>query len=317
MPDPIELLKAMSMAAAVAAAMLGIFGWPRRKEQPTWIDAGWVLGVTAGFILGCWAIGIRPHWPPREDLDRLLALVIPAVLAVELVAAFPKVPRWLIWPFRMVIVAGSTRVLLHGSGYITDLAGPATSEWSPAQTWLILSGVAAIEATVWVCLALLARRAPGSSVPFSLAIVIAGSAVTVMLSGYSTGGQVGLPLAAALVGSTVAAAVLPRSSPKTAQLGVPIVGLFSLLVIGRFFGQLTTAHAIILVFAPMLGWLPELIYPNRVPSWARGLIRLILVALLVAAVMVHAQRKFDRDFQSPSGLGAKEPSFDDYMNFGK
>jgi hypothetical protein len=243
--------------------------------------------------------------------------VIPAVLAVELVAAFPKVPRWLIWPLRMVIVAGSTRVLLHGSGYITDLAGPATSEWSPAQTWMIFSGVAAIEATVWVCLALLARRAPGSSVPLSLAIVIAGSAVTVMLSGYSTGGQVGLPLAAALVGSTVAAAVLPRSSPKTAQLGVPIVGLFSLLVIGRFFGQLTTAHAIILVFAPMLGWLPELIYPHRVPSWARGLMRLVLVGSLVAAVLVHAQSKFNRDFQSPSGPGSKEPSLEDYMNFGK
>ncbi|HEX3451618.1 MAG TPA: hypothetical protein VHS97_25415 [Isosphaeraceae bacterium] len=317
MPDPIELLKAMSMAAAVAAAMLGIFGWPRRKEQPTWIDDGWVLGVTAGFILGCWAIGIRPHWPPREDLDRLLALVIPAVLAVELVAAFPKVPRWLIWPLRMVIVAWGTRVLLHGSGYITDLAGPATSEWSPAQTWTILSGVAAIEAAVWVCLALLARRAPGSSVPLSLAIVIAGSAVTVMLSGYSTGGQVGLPLAAALLGSTVAAAVLPRSSPKTAQLGVPIVGLFSLLVIGRFFGQLTTAHAILLVLAPLLAWIPELIYPRRLPPWARGLLRLVLVGSLVAAVLVHAQSKFNHDFQSPSGSGSKEPSLEDYMNFGK
>jgi hypothetical protein len=317
MPDPIELLKAMGMAAATAAAMLGIFGWPWRKGRLTWVDAGWALGVPAGFFLGCWAIGIRPHWPPREDLDRLLALLIPAALAVELIAAIPKVPRWLIWPLRLVIVAGGARVLLHGSGYITDLAGPATSEWSPAQTWMIFSGLAAIEAAVWVCLDLLARRAPGSSVPLSLAIVIAGSAVTVMLSGYSTGGQVGLPLTAALVGSTIAVALLPRSVPKTAQLGVPIVGLFSLLVIGRFFGQLTTAHAILLVLAPLMGWVPELIYPRRLPSWARGLMRLVLVGSLVAAVLVHAQRKFDHDFQSPSGSGSKEPSFEDYMNFGK
>ena len=100
--------------------------------------------------------------------------MIPAVLGVELLAAFPKVPRWLIWPLRLVIVAGGARVLLHGSGYITDLTGPATSEWSPAQTWLIFSGLAAIEAVVWVCLALLARRAPGPSVPLSLAIVDRG-----------------------------------------------------------------------------------------------------------------------------------------------
>ena len=271
MPDPIELLKAMGMAAAVAAAMLGIFGWPWRKGRPTWVDVGWAVGLTAGFILGCWAIGIRPHWPPREDLDRLLGAVDSSFARGRVGRGLiPKVPRWLIWPLRMVIVAGSTRVLLHGSGYITDLAGPATSEWSPAQMWMIFSGLAAIEAVVWVCLALLARRAPGSSVPLTLAIVIAGSAVTVMLSGYSTGGQVGLPLAAALLGSTVAAAVLPRSSPKTAQLGVPIVGLFSLLVIGRFFGQLTTAHAILLVFAPLLAWIPELIYPgsDSLPSAA-------------------------------------------------
>jgi hypothetical protein len=317
MPDPVVILTGMGMAAAVAAAMLGLIGWPWRNGQSTWVDAGWAVSVTAGFVLGCWAIGIRPHWPPREDLDRLLALVIPAALGVELVAAFAKVPRWLIWPLRFVIVAGGARVLLHGSGYITDLNGPATSEWSPAQTWLIFSGLAAIEAGVWVCLALLARRAPGPSVPLCLAIVIAGSAVTVMLSGYSTGGQVGLPLAAALVGSTVAAALLPRSSPKFAQLGVPIVGLFSLLVIGRFFGQLTTAHAILLVLVPLLGWLPELIYLRRLPSWARGLMRLILVGSLVSAVLVHAQRKFEQDFQAPSGSGSKEPSLEDYMNFGK
>jgi hypothetical protein len=98
---------------------------------------------------------------------------------------------------------------------------------------------------------------------------------------------------------------------------VPIVGLFSLLVIGRFFGQLTTAHAILLVLAPLLAWIPELIYPRRLPPWARGLLRLVLVGSLVAAVLVHAQSKFNHDFQSPSGSGSKEPSLEDYMNFGK
>jgi hypothetical protein len=216
-----------------------------------------------------------------------------------------------------VIVAGAARVLLHGSGYITDLSGPATSEWSTTETWLILAGLAVVQAVVWLGLALLARRASGPSVPLSLAIVIAGSAVVVMLSGYSTGGQVGLPLAAALGGATVTAVLPRRSTPTTAQLGVPIVGLFSLLMIGRFFGQLTTTHAILLVLAPMLGWIPEPIYPRRLPSWARGLMRLTLVGSLVLAILVHAQRKFDHDFQSRSGPGSKEPSIEDYMNFGK
>jgi hypothetical protein len=316
-PDPVVILKALGMAAASAAAILGVFGWRGRTRQSAWINAGWDLSVAVGLYLGCWFLGIWPHWPPREDLDRLLVVVIPVTLGVELLSAFPKLPRWLIWASRLVIVAGGARILLHGSGYITDLTGPATSEWSSAQIRLIFPGLAAIEAAVWVCLTLLVRRAPGLSVPLSLAIVIAGSAVTIMLSGYATGGQVGLPLAAAVVGSTVAAALSPRSAPKTAQLGVPIVGLFSLLVIGRFFGQLTTVHAILLVLAPLLGWLPELVFPRRLPSWARGLMRLVLVGALVSAVLVHAQLKFARDFQSPSGPGSKEPSIEDYMNFGK
>jgi hypothetical protein len=317
MPDPIVILTAMGMAAAVAAVMLGLVGWPWRTGRPTFVDAGWSVAVTAGLFLGCWYLEIRPHWPPREDLDRLLAVIIPAVLGVELLAAFPKVPRWLVWPLRLVIVASVARVLLHGSGYITDLTGPATSEWSPTQKWLIISGLAAIETAVWVGIDQLARRRPGLSVPLCLAVVIVGSAVTVMLSGYATGGQVGLPLAAALVGSTAAAALLPRSSPKTAQLGVPIIGLFSLLVIGHFFGDLTTMHATLLVFAPLLAWIPELNYPRPIPSWARGLLRLIVVGSLVSVVLVHAQRKFAQDFQAPSVSGSKDPSLDDYTNYGK
>ena len=130
---------------------------------------------------------------------------------VELLAAFPKVPRWLIWPLRLVIVAGGARVLLHGTSYITDLTGPGTSEWSPSLAGLIFAGLAAFEAAVWALVALLARRAPGSSVPVCLAVTTAGAAVTVMLSGYATGGQIGLPLAAALMGAT-GATLVPDST---------------------------------------------------------------------------------------------------------
>jgi hypothetical protein len=43
----------------------------------------------------------------------------------------------------------------------------------------------------------------------------------------------------------------------------------------------------------------------------------ILVGALVSAVVVHAQRKFVEDFQSPSGTATKEPSIQDYMDFGR
>jgi hypothetical protein len=318
MPEPVVILTAMGIAVAASALIFVICGWRgRRAVGPPWLNAGWVLGVGFGLLLGCWALGIRPHWPPSEVIDRLLGLVLPAVLVVELLAVFPKVPRWLVWTLRLALVAGGARVLLQGTSYITDLAGPGTSEWSPLLAWVIFGGLGALEAAVWALLSLLDRRAPGPSVPVCLAVASAGAALTVMFSGSASGGQVGLPLAAAIVGAATATLVLTRSSRGTGRLGVPIIGLFSLLVMGRFFGELPSAYALLLFFAPLLGWLPELPYVSRLPSWARGLASVLLVGSLVSALVVLAQRKFDRDFQSPSGAGTKEPSVQDYMNFGK
>jgi hypothetical protein len=182
---------------------------------------------------------------------------------------------------------------------------------------LILVGLAALQGTVWAVLTVLARRAPGISLLISLAVTCAGAAVTVMLSGYATGGQAGLPMAGALLGATAAALVLPRSARGTAAIGVSIIGLSSLLVMGRFFGDLTSAHAILLFCAPLLGWLPEVRYLRRLPLWMRGLTRVILVGAVVMAVVVHAQVKFTQAFQAPSDTGPKEPTIQDYMDFGR
>jgi hypothetical protein len=315
MPDPILIVGAMSIALAVSAVLVGTIGWPRPRF--TSIDAGWTLGIGAGFFLGCWVLRMRPHWPPRDDQDRLFVLVLPAMLLVELLAALPEVSLWLVWPLRLAVMTGGARVMLHGTSYITDLTGPGTREWSPALAGLIFCGLAALAGTVWVLLTFLARRAPGPSVPLSLAVVSAGAAVTVMLSGYATGGQIGLPLAASVVGAMAAMLVVTRSSRGTGPLGVPIIGLFSLLVIGRFFGELASAPAILLFCAPLLGWLTELPYVRQLPTWARGLARLILVGTLVLAVVAYAERKFVDDSQSTSGSAPQEPSVQDYIDFGR
>jgi hypothetical protein len=207
--------------------------------------------------------------------------------------------------------------LLHGTSYITDLSGPGTSEWPPWLAWLIFGGLAAAAGAVWWLLAPLAHRAPGPALPVSLAVVTAISAVTVMLSGYLSGGQTGLSLAAALAGATAAVLLFKGSASQMGFPGVVIVGLFSLLVVGRFFGELTTAHAIVLFCAPLLGWLPELPYVRRMPPWTRGLARVVLVGIAVFVVAVQAQRKAVQEFAPPSSGNAREPSAEDYMNFGK
>src|ERR1017187_7823936 len=147
MPGPITIVAAMAVAAASAAVLLWLCGQPWRSTDLYHVDVGWALGLGAGLFLGPWVLGNRPHWPPREDQDRLLGLVLPAVVIVELLAAFPRVPRWLTWPLRAAVALGVAPVLLYGTSYLSDQNGPGTAEWSTVQSCLILGGLAAFLAT--------------------------------------------------------------------------------------------------------------------------------------------------------------------------
>jgi hypothetical protein len=239
--------------------------------------------------------------------------------------------RWLAWLSRLVVAVGAAGVLLHNSVYLTDLAGPGTREWTPTQSWLILGGLAAALLGVWAALASLVRRMSphpaldpsereqrlgGRSVALAVAVACAGAAVTVMLSGYASGGQIGLPLAAALTGTLIASLALLVSPDVEGVVGLGVVGLFALLVIGRFFGTLTDGNAALLFFGLLLCWLPEGQYVRRVGLRLRGVLRVVLVAVPVLVALTLAHQKFASD-SSRTGPGSGEPSLQDYEAFGK
>jgi hypothetical protein len=308
MPDPLLILQAAGIAAAVAAAVLLGLGWPWRAPNPTRVRLGWVLGVGAGFFVGCRVLGLGSHWPAEEDQDRLLLVLVPAVVAGECWAALERVPGWAAWVLRLVLAAVAAPVLLHGSVYLAKLGSPG-SPWSPEEAGLVLVVLAAALAAVWAALARLQVVAPGRSVPLALAGTCGGAGIVVMLSGYLTGGQMGPPLAAALAGATLASCALAGPPSGAAPVGLGVVGLFGVLVIGHFFGALTTTHAILLFFAPLLCWLPE------APPQARGAVRLALVLLPVALVLAQAQQRFVAESNAPSS--SQEYSPQDYSDYGK
>jgi hypothetical protein len=142
-----------------------------------------------------------------------------------------------------------------------------------------------------------------------LAISSAGAGLAVMISGYMSGGQNGLALAGAVSGAAVATLAFKWSARGTRPLGVAIVGFYSLVVIGRFFGELSTTHAILLFGSPLLGWLPELPLLRRLPRWGRELLRVLVVALFVSGIVANEVRMFventpesaDSKFAAPTG----------------
>ena len=245
-------------------------------------------------------------------------MIVTAVVALglELLAAFPGRLRWLIGLARLGVAAGAAPILLHNSIYLTDAAGPGTQEWSPAQAWMIPAGLALAMASVWAALLVLDRRTPGRSLPLAVSLACAGAAVTVMLSGYASGGQLGLPLAAGLAAVVIASLALAGPAEMRGVLGLGVVGLFALLIIGRFFGQVSTLNAALLFFAPLLGWLPELPFVRRMRPVLRGLARVGLTAAPVIVALALAQQKFVAD-SSRSSSTPSEPSLQDYMDFGK
>jgi hypothetical protein len=125
-----------------------------------------------------------------------------------------------------------------------------------------------------------------------------------------------MPLAGALVGALVASLVMKGTIPLDGLLGLGVVGLFAVIVIGRFFGELTWANAALLLFAPLLCWPAELPLLHRMKPRLRALVGVVLTAVPVAIALALAQQKFVED-SARTSPGSEEPSLEDYMNFGK
>ena len=189
MPNPFWILATIGAALAASALSLVVFGWRGRKAGTSGVDIGWVVGPGTGLLLGCCVLGKIPRWPPGEDLDRLLLIVLPAVVLVELVGVIRRVPRPLVWLLRVALAVCVAPILLHGTDYIADQGEPGTAQWSTAQAGMILGGLAAALVAVWALLELLSTKAKGLVPAICLAISCLGSGLAIMISGYLSGGQ--------------------------------------------------------------------------------------------------------------------------------
>jgi hypothetical protein len=324
MPEPLLLVNAVVLAAVLSGVVQLLAWWilgavgavvlPRVPHlQQARIAVGRALGVGIGFVAGAWALGQRPHWPPIEDRDRLLALFLPAAILVECLASLPRVRPWLASGIRVVFSAASAPVLLYATTYLAELSGPGSREWTDRQMAAWLTGMAAALAILWIGAVRLLGTSSGRILPFALAITTGGAGVTIMLSGYLTGGELALPLAGAIGGATLVSLCLRMLKCNAGAVGVGVVGLFSLLVMGRFFGELTTLHSGILLAAPLLVGLPELLPRKHSSVWLRATLAVVLAVIPIAFVVMQARETFVKASAPSSSPG--EATVDDYMEY--
>jgi hypothetical protein len=296
MPDPVLFAEAFGAAVAVSLALTLTIG---ASSSNTIAAAGSALGVVTAVCVGLWVLGLLPHFPPREDLDRIMLIVLPGAAIAEVIATALSRAGW---ATRGAVSALCTPVLLSGSVYVTDLSGPGSRVWTSGQARLIFAALAALLMTAWTLQSRLAIRFGGSTALVCLAGTALGTGLVVMLSGYATGGQLGLPLSAGLCSIAIGSLVRRGKPSSEAALAVGIVGLFSLLIVGRLFADLTTLNAALLFAAPLAGWLPELL---PAPRPVRVLLRLALTAATVVLALVLVQQNFAADSGTPeSGTAA-------------
>jgi len=336
-----QLGPAAGVAALVSALLMLAFGWPWRAPRPIRARLGGVVSVGLGFAVGCWWLDIRPSWPPQEDQDRLLFILLPAVIAVEILAALigarlahlqRQIPSsksedrasnmgfrvsGLAWLLRFLVAAAATPILLYGTTYVSGDAGPGTRQWTPQQTWMIFAGLAASLLAVWLLLAWLIQQPLGRAALLAVAIACGGTAVIMMMSGYASGGPLAMPLAGGVVGALAASLALRNASCVANTLGLAVVGLFALLIMGHFFSELTWTNAALLFFAPVLAAFPELPPFRRINPKLRAGVGIVLTTVPVLIAMALAMQKMAEQSPRPSSGDTPEPTLDDYMNFGK
>lgn len=314
MPDGASFLKAIAAAAGVSASFVLALGWLRRPLSATNLNLACIAGVASGLLTGYFVLQVHPKWPPANGLDRYLAIIIPAVVGIELLAGLPGVSRWFAWLLRLGFAAVAGRILLYGSVYVAARG----SEWTSLQEGISLGSSAILLVLVWSLLLRLADRSPSVSIPLAIAEASLFSGGVIMLAGYLTGGKAALPLAAALAGVGGASYLIATRFATHGTIGIGVVGLFGLLFVGRFFGNVSTGRALALFLAPLLCWVSELpILRGRQP-WLIGAVRLALVAVPLVVVVVLEKRDFDRytapllggsQDSRPNGIGETIPKF--------
>lgn len=287
----------MLTAAIVSAISVLAMASLKRPAGMTRLKSASITGIGIGLSAGYQVLGFRLEWPPTNGLDRFLTIVIPAAVAIELAAGFDSVPRWFAWSLRVSLAAAIPRILLHDSVYLRD----SDFTWSPWEAWMILACCGGLVVVLWSLLSSLNQRSPGVSIPLALSLTVQCAGITVMLAGYIKGGAAAIPLAATLIATTGAVWLFKKHAYNSADnyesgiIGIGVVGLAGLLIIGRFFGELSTSGALTILLAPVLCWATEIPFLRHRKRWLVGLIRLLLVALPLLWVLVEAKIDFDRD----------------------
>jgi hypothetical protein len=306
MPDPFQYM--IALLAAFTASFLAIFisQLAMRATIPSLARFAFMVGLVLGLWPGYRILGFASRWPPVNALDRFLMIVLPAAMIVEFIGTVrvPDNQHNFLFRFssfsaatvRFAFIVSVGRVLWHDSVYLSSVESN-TNDWPPFIAFgVLLSGAALLYVALRSSM-ILAFRGVSASLTAGLVMSLLATGMVTMLAGYIKGGAAAMPLAGGICGAALALRMAgKKTGPATSHgqflIGISVTALFSLLWIGRFFGQLTTFDVLMIFLSPHCCWLSEF-WPFRdYSNNYRMVIRMAAVALILLVVLFFKWQQF-------------------------
>jgi hypothetical protein len=266
------------------------------RSKRAWLAClGEIIVFGVGLAIGCRWLGVKLNAVPVEDQDRLLLVLLPLTAILEFVAALLAKRPWWGRTFRIVLAILVPPLMLLGSGYLPGGEAGAPSEWTSTQAITIVLSLGAALAIAWTLLNSAAQRPGGFAVPAALAVASLATGLCMMLSANASGGFLGLAVGGTIAGIVVAALIVARMTDVSALVGLGLVGLFGLLMGGRFFSELSTTNAVLLFVAPLLCWAASVAPLRKLKPAARFCATLLVCVIPAAVAAGMAQYEFQME----------------------
>ncbi len=260
-----------ALSAAVVVFLSRLIGRRRGGGEQT----GLALAIGVGMIVA--HLGVAwPNWPPVDVTDRLPFLETLALMLALLEVTRPT-PGWARWENRVLLAVLTLGAILEPILQIT-LAEPGGAQWV-----LI---VLALWLACWANGEALAARLPATTLLPAWALTVAAAGVALLLTGSAIMGLIGLATASALAGAWVGS--LRMIGALTLARGVlptMVTGIGGLLLTGYVYSSLPSRVALLLLLAPLAGWIGVMGPLRRRGGWI-SMLALVLATLLPAGIAV-------------------------------
>lgn len=249
--------------------------------------------IAAGIIAGYHVLQFPWTWPPANAIERFLQLFVPGTLILHLAAGLwphsAGAGRWL----RLLPSLACPLLILYGSVHLR--ASLSIAEYSLPGTMaaplIISTCTITLLAAVFATQSLTRRTSPFIT-GLLITLTLPAAGISIMLAGYIKGGSAALPLAGSLLATVLGLRLLPHEPRRHALPEFGLLLLFGLLMIGHFFGRISLLQAVALLTSPLLAAaipLPQKVR-SRPPRELR--LRLLLMAVLLAAQLALATWEF-------------------------